>query len=252
MSTEPRPRARFSLDRRILAVIAVAIVAYVIVRGHVLSRSALLLLAVLFPSVILHEVSHGAVAYLFGDPTAKESGRLTLNPIRHVDPFGTIILPAMLVLAGAPAFGYAKPVPVNVRRLRNPRNHSLLVSLAGPATNILLVAVSTAALLTVATPTEIHVFRLGFMTGRLLPDLLLSAALINILLAVFNMIPLPPLDGSAIVERMLPARWWPGWLKLRQYSMGILLLLFLVVPAKYGLSRIMEPAVRFWANTFLT
>lgn len=231
---------------------ALAIVAYLLVSGHLLSRSALLLLAVLFPSVILHEVSHGAVAYLFGDPTARDAGRLTLNPLRHIDPFGTVILPAMLVIAGAPAFGYAKPVPVNVRRLRNPRNHSLLVSLAGPATNLLLVAASTVALLAVATPTEIHIFRAGFMTGRLVPDLLLSAALINILLAVFNLIPLPPLDGSALVERMLPARWWPGWLKLRQYSMGILLLLFLVVPARYGLSRIMEPAVRFWATTFLT
>src|SRR5438477_12764256 len=108
-----------------------------------LSRNTLLFLLALVPSVILHEVSHGAVALVFGDDTAKRAGRLTLNPLRHVDPFGTLILPAILVLAGAAPFGYAKPVPVNVGRLRRPRDHGLLVSLAGPATNLTLVALAT-------------------------------------------------------------------------------------------------------------
>ena len=220
---------------------ALAIVAYLVVSGHLLSRSSLILLAVLFPSVILHEVSHGAVAYVFGDPTARDAGRLTLNPLKHIDPFGTVILPAMLVLAGAPAFGYAKPVPVNVRRLRDPRNQSLLVSLAGPATNLVLVAVATVAF---------RVWRPSPFTTA--GEVVLSLGYINVVLAIFNMIPLPPLDGSAIVERMLPAQWWPGWLKLRQYSMGILLLILLVLPAKYGLSRVIDPATRFWLRTFLT
>src|SRR4051812_37297390 len=130
-------------NRRLLVVAAVAVVGYLLVTGRLISRTNWLFLAVLVPSVILHEVSHGAVAYVFGDDTAKRAGRLTLNPIRHIDPFGTVILPAMLVLAGAPAFGYAKPVPVNVRRLRRPRDHGLLVSLAGPATNLALVALAT-------------------------------------------------------------------------------------------------------------
>ena len=220
-------------------VIALLIVGYLVVSGHLLSRRSLLLLAVLFPSVILHEISHGVVAYAFGDPTARDAGRLSLNPLRHIDPFGTIILPAMLVLAGAPPFGYAKPVPVNLRRLRNPRDHGLLVSLAGPATNLLLVAAATVAL---------RVTRPHGTVG----EVLLLLGLINVVLAIFNLIPLPPLDGSAVVERMLPARWWPGWLRLRQYSMGILLLILLVLPAKYGLNRVIDPAVRFWANTFLT
>ncbi len=220
--------------------IALAIVAYLVVSGHLLSRNSLILLAVLVPSVILHEVSHGAVAFVFGDPTARDAHRLTLNPIRHIDPFGTIILPAMLVLAGAPAFGYAKPVPVNVRRLRNPRNHSLLVSLAGPVTNLLLVAAATVALRVMRPSVDSTTFEVLFALGE-----------INVLLAIFNLIPLPPLDGSAIVERMLPAQWWPGWLKLRQYSMGILLLILLVLPAKYGLSRVLNPALHFWVTRFL-
>src|SRR3954447_27007803 len=104
--------------------------------------------AMLFPSIILHEVSHGYVANLFGDDTAKRAGRLTLNPIAHIDPFGTVLLPLLLSLSGVGAFGYAKPVPVNVRKLRDPRQHSLYVSLAGPATNIAIAVVAAILLRT--------------------------------------------------------------------------------------------------------
>src|SRR5207237_10455946 len=107
-----------------------------------LERFDIVFFAVLIPSVILHEVSHGWVALAFGDDTAKRAGRLTLNPIAHVDPFGTIILPLLLSLSGIGAFGYAKPVPVNPRNLRNPRQHSLYVSLAGPLTNITLALIA--------------------------------------------------------------------------------------------------------------
>ena len=100
-----------------------------------MSEAHIIAIAVLIPSVILHEISHGWVALAFGDDTAKRAGRLTLNPIAHIDPFGTIILPALLILTTGRAFGYAKPVPVNVGKLRSPRNQGLLVSLAGPAVN---------------------------------------------------------------------------------------------------------------------
>src|SRR3989442_8164733 len=100
-----------------------------------MSQTTLILLAVLVPSVMLHEISHGAVALAFGDDTAKRAGRLTLNPIANIDPFGTIILPLILALSGAGMFGWAKPVPVNPARLRHPRQEALLVSLAGPPTN---------------------------------------------------------------------------------------------------------------------
>ncbi|MDQ1394954.1 MAG: hypothetical protein QOG64_213 [Acidimicrobiaceae bacterium] len=174
---------------------------------------------------------HGVVALAFGDDTAKRAGRLTLNPIRHVDPFGTIILPTLLVLAGATPFGFAKPVPVNVGRLRNPRNHGLLVSLAGPATNLVIVAAATVAY---------RVFRPLGDVG----DALLYLGLANVLLAVFNLIPIPPLDGSAVLERLLPARSWPAYLRFRQYSMGLLLVLFLALPSAFG--RILEPAINAW------
>src|SRR5438552_15224267 len=140
-----------------------------------LSRHTLLFLIVLIPSVILHEVSHGAVAYAFGDDTAKRAGRLTLNPIRHIDPFGTVILPLMLVVAGAPAFGYAKPVPVNVGRLRRPRDHGLLVSLAGPASNLGLVVVATVVL---------RAYRPVGTAG----DIAFALGEANLLRALFNMI----------------------------------------------------------------
>lgn len=204
-------------------------------------RENLILLAVLFPSVILHEVSHGAVALAFGDPTAKDAGRLTLNPIKHIDPFGTVILPAMLALSGAPAFGYAKPVPVNPRRLRHPRNHGLVVSLAGPAVNVALAVLAGVALR--------FVLRAGDAgPATLLEQVLFSVGIANVFLAVFNMIPLPPLDGSALVERVLPKRWFVPWMRLRQYSMVILIVVFVVLQPVGILSRLFEPAIDLWTR----
>jgi Zn-dependent protease len=195
--------------------------------------------AVLVPSVILHEVSHGVVANHFGDDTAKRAGRLTLNPVAHIDPFGTVILPIILALSGFGAFGYAKPVPVTVSRLRNPRQHSLYVSLAGPAVNIaiaLAAAVALRPLITVVGGTR-------YLDGTT-AEVIYRLGIINVILAAFNLIPLPPLDGSAVVERLLPRQWWPTWLKIRQYSMGVLILVVLVVPSV--LTRVFSPAVELW------
>jgi len=183
------------------------------------------------PSIILHEISHGVVALYFGDDTAKRAGRLTLNPVAHVDPFGTVLLPALLILSGGPVFGYAKPVPVNPNQLRHPRNEGLLVSLAGPAVNIVLAAAAAVGL---------HAVR-GIGTTR---DVIFEFGLANVFLAAFNLIPLPPLDGSAVVERLLPKAWWPKYLQLRQYSFGLLLLIVLLRPS--ALSGVFDPAVRLW------
>lgn len=200
-------------------------------------------LAVLVPSVILHEVSHGVVANHFGDDTAKRAGRLTLNPLAHIDPFGTVVLPVILSLSGFGAFGYAKPVPVAVGRLRNPRQHSLYVSLVGPAVNVVIAVAAAVAL------------RLWFSADvggmRVIPDsagarALYFTGIINVILAAFNLIPLPPLDGSAVVERLLPARWWPTWLKVRQWSMGVLILLVLLVPS--ALDLVFGPAIDLWGR----
>lgn len=203
-----------------------------------------LILAVLVPSVILHEVSHGVVALWYGDDTAKQAGRLTLNPLRHIDPFGTLILPALLALSGLGAFGYAKPVPVQPNRLRSPRQHSLYVSLVGPAVNIVLAVVA------------VVVYRSFFESTRsggvlfLEPSLAARAVfffgVINVVLAVFNLLPIPPLDGSAMVERVLPERWWPAWLKIRKWSFGILLLLVLAIPGALG--TVFRPFIDLYAR----
>lgn len=187
------------------------------------------------PSIILHEVSHGFAALHFGDDTAKRRGRLTLNPVAHVDPVGTLLLPAILALSGFGVIGYAKPVPVNVRRLRKPRDHAVLVALAGPATNLLLAA--AAALVLRATGgleplREGETWTFAAVVGVL--------GLVNLLLGFFNLLPIPPLDGSAVLERFLPRSWLPTWYRIRIYSMFVLLALVLFV----GLGDlIVEPAI---------
>lgn len=191
-----------------------------------------IVMAVLVPSVVLHEVAHGVAALRFGDDTARRAGRLTLNPLAHVDPFGTVILPILLAVTTGTPFGYARPVPVVPSRMRRPRDHGLLTSLAGPATNIALAAVAAAA---------IHLLVGGDDTPL---RWALRFGQINVILAAFNLIPIPPLDGSALVERVLPRRFLPRWHQVRQYSMAVLLLLVLVVPGT--LSAVFGPALRLW------
>ncbi len=157
-----------------------------------IDEQTLIYFGCLVVAVILHEISHGVVALWFGDRTAKDAGRLTLNPIPHIDPFGSIVLPAMGAIVGLPVFGYAKPVPVNPSRLRKPRRDMLYVSLAGPGLN----------------------------------------------LGVFNLLPIPPLDGSALLERVLPAQWLPGWYKFRPYGLLVLLVLIFWTGA---VSKVLDP-----------
>jgi Zn-dependent protease len=145
----------------------------------------------------------------------------------------------LLIATTGRAFGYAKPVPVNPRNLRNPRDQSLLVSLAGPAVNIVL-AVGAALLL------RHTAILFGEPKAWSWEDFLLNLGYANVLLAVFNLIPLPPLDGSAIVERLLPRSWWPRYLRIRQYSMGVLLVLVLLLPGV--LSRVFNWALNLWAH----
>ena len=202
------------------------------------------LVAVLIPSVILHEVSHGAVANVFGDDTAKRAGRLTLNPLAHVDPFGTVLLPLLLSLSGVGAFGYAKPVPVNPRKLRHPRQHSLYVSLAGPVVNIALALISVVLLNTLYDGAIQRAFSVDDLAIG--PKVLFWLGFINVILAVFNLLPIPPLDGSAFVERVLPTSWWPTWLRFRQWGFGILLVLVFLIPG--SLDRVFDPALRQWAR----
>jgi Zn-dependent protease len=201
-------------------------------------REALIFFGCLVAAVILHEISHGVVALWFGDDTAKRAGRLTLNPVPHIDPFGSIILPAMGALTGLPIIGFAKPVPVNPARLRNPRRDLLFVSLAGPLTNFGLMA--AAALLTRSLLRGDSF--LGSGIGSDGPDLavqiLFAFAVVNLFLGLFNLLPIPPLDGSALVERVLPRAWLPAWYRFRPY--GFLVLVVLVISTNV-VSRVVEP-----------
>ena len=148
-------------------------------------------------AITLHEAAHGFAAWRLGDDTAKQLGRVSFNPLRHVDPFGTILLPAMLLVLRAPfLFGWAKPVPVAFHRLRRPRRDMVLVAAAGPAANLFLATVS--ALLFYLLPL------LPFTVAEWLSQNLFNSILINLVLAVFNMLPLPPLDGGRVAVGLLP------------------------------------------------
>ena len=180
--------------------------------------SLLIQLIILLFAVVIHEVSHGAVASHLGDPTAKESGRLTLNPIKHLDPWGSFIIPLTLFIFshGRAVFGWAKPVPVNPMLLRNPKRDIGLVAFAGPAANLSL-AVIFGILLRI-----FGVFSLN------LPLIYFFSAIvyINLLLAVFNLVPIPPLDGSKILFSLAPASWAPLLSFLELYG-PIILIIFL-------------------------
>jgi Zn-dependent protease len=201
-------------------------------------REALIFFGALVAAVIVHEVSHGVVALWFGDDTAKRAGRLTLNPLPHIDPFGSIILPAMGVLTGLPVIGFAKPVPVNPARLRKPRRDIVFVSLAGPFTNFLLMAGAALATRSLLRGEGFLGSEIGAEGPDLLVQILFAFAVVNLFLGLFNLLPIPPLDGSALVERLLPRSWLPAWYRLRPY--GFLVLVVVVISTNV-VSRVVEP-----------
>lgn len=180
-----------------------------------------LLLPIFMMAVVIHEVSHGWVALYLGDPTARLAGRLTLNPLKHIDPMGTVVLPLLLIFLKSPfVFGWAKPVPVNPMLLRRPRRDMIWVGMAGPAANFFLASVAA--------------FFLHFLKPFLAPvvvALVFYGILINLVLGVFNLLPIPPLDGSRVLAGILPLSWarrvwglerWGIWILLALLTTGVI------------------------------
>ncbi|GAA5060702.1 site-2 protease family protein [Erythrobacter westpacificensis] len=199
----------------------------------------LILAAILIPclviAIVFHEVAHGWTALMLGDPTAKEQRRLSLNPIRHVDPVGTLLVPGGLALAGLPVFGWAKPVPVIKQRLDNPRFGMMAVAAAGPGTNFVLALIGAVLL---GLSVDVNAASVGT------PDLFTTALVyfisINLFLALFNLLPIPPFDGSHIVEGLLPRSAARIYDKLRPFGMILLFALLLVVPYVFPEANIIE------------
>ena len=183
-------------------------------------------------AITFHEAAHGFVAHRLGDNTAYELGRVSFNPLRHIDPFGTVLLPAMLLLSHSPfLFGYAKPVPVNFRNLRNPRLDMVWVALAGPATNIVLAL--AAALAFRALPLAPAV------SAQWIADNLKNALVINVVLAIFNMMPIPPLDGGRVAVGLLPRPLADPLARLEPLGMLILIGILILLPlagSQFGLN----------------
>lgn len=188
---------------------------------HMLFQLSIMALPALF-AITLHEAAHGYAALKFGDRTAQMMGRLSLNPLRHIDPVGTVLLPMTLFLLTGFMFGWAKPVPVDFRNLRNPKRDMVWVAAAGPGVNFLLAFVS-ALLLHLAPLTP------AVMTDWLTSNLVVSMQF-NVLLALFNLIPLPPLDGGRVLVGLLPMRAARSVARLEPYGMGILMLLVFLIP----------------------
>jgi Zn-dependent protease len=247
-----RPRRWVPADQRtlIIVVVAVALIA-ILLRTHKLSSVEIIYFCVLIPSIILHEVSHGVVALAFGDDTARRAGRLTLNPVKHVDPVGTLLVPAVLSLSGIGAYGWAKPVPVSTNRLRSPRNHTVIVSLVGPLTNFALAAILVVLVATTpkAVLQEIHYYwNLG---GAAYPvslggKILFIGGIANIVLGVFNLIPCPPLDGASVLERFLPASSLPRYYSLQPALMFLPFLLILLFHNQW--SELIGHVITWWSG----
>ncbi len=197
-------------------------------------------------SIVLHEVAHGWMAYRLGDPTAKNLGRLTLNPIPHIDLMGTIILPILMIVMKGPVFGWAKPVPFNPHNFHQHidiRNGTMWVALAGPGSNLLLALIFSFVLVLVNKfiPTS-HVF-----VYVLLSELAKAVIYLNLFLAFLNLIPIPPLDGSKVVMRFLPTKYYHYYLRLERYGMIILIILLV----SGGLSHLVLGPVDFFYKAFL-
>jgi Zn-dependent protease len=189
--------------------------------------TVLFFVATLVPSIVLHELAHGLMADRLGDPTPRAMGRLTLNPIKHADPFGSVILPGLLLLpylfgrGTTVVFGYAKPMPVNPANLKHPDRQMMTIALVGPVTNLVLAVLGALVL------------RFLGSTGGPVAEFLFTWILLNVILAVFNLMPIPPLDGSKVVARFLPPRAREVYRSMDAYGALFMLLIFFLFPGVF-------------------
>ena len=185
--------------------------------------------AALIIGIVIHESAHALAAYLMGDRTARSRGRISLNPLNHIDPFGTVLLPLIMLVAGGPIFAFAKPVPVYLGNLKNPKRDEVVVALAGPVSNVLLAGVGAVLLRLVVSNGDAVI---GFMGENVLflTNFLTTFMSVNLSLAFFNLIPLPPLDGSSILVLFLRGRALQTYYRIQQYAMPILLIVLYVLP----------------------
>lgn len=186
--------------------------------------------------IVVHESAHALAAYALGDATARSRGRVSLNPLNHIDPFGTVLLPLLMILAGGPVFAYAKPVPVYLGNLKHPKRDEVIVALAGPVSNIALAALLAFVLGLVVPPLARG--GLSLDTAWLIINALMTAMLVNLSLAFFNLIPLPPLDGSSVLVLFLRGEALQTYYRIQQYAMPILIIVLYLLPSITGIDLI--------------
>ncbi|MDD6785132.1 MAG: site-2 protease family protein [Eggerthellales bacterium] len=186
--------------------------------------------------MVFHEVAHGFAAYKLGDPTAKNMGRLTANPLKHIDPFGTVIMPLMLMAVGLPVFGYAKPVPYNPFFFKDKRKGDLIVGLAGPAANLVMALLGAlvyhlVVIVMRSIPQTTAAVILNSTIGYNFIFLLIPLFVyINLIFMFFNLIPIPPLDGSSVLAVLLPPKYMPQYYKVQQWALPIFMIVVIMLP----------------------
>lgn len=186
------------------------------------------------PALVLHEVAHGFAAYKLGDPTAKSQGRLSLNPLKHIDPFGTVILPLLLMIMHMPIFGYAKPVPYNPNYFKDPRRDDAITGFAGPCANLVM------ALIAAGVAWAFWPFAQSFISNTFFEYFYLmflpTFCLINLYLMFFNLIPIPPLDGSSIIALFIPEKQLSKWYSIQHYAFPIFMICVIALPYIIGIN----------------
>lgn len=183
--------------------------------------------------IVIHESAHALAAYALGDKTARSRGRVSLNPLKHIDPFGTILLPLLMIAAGGPVFAFAKPVPIYLGNLKHPKRDELLISLAGPASNIVLACLGALLLSSVVNGSV-----WATAAGSIVAEFALTFIFVNLSLAFFNLIPLPPLDGSSILVPFLKGEALNTYYRIQQYAMPILIVVLYLLPMLTGIDLI--------------